>query len=202
MSPPPRSFRHVGETAELVRATLIAGIPAMFMAWIYVAASGGAAVLGPVRATAVMIGAPVAAVLVVIGLSRFTGGLFGRQWSGGDKPAPRVFSIEEAAVAQGRTADAERLYRGAIFEEPQSREARLRLAGLLVDLRRNLDEAELLYQEVRQLDPTPADEVAVFNGLLDLYRMTGRSTDFDAELQRFTQRFGAPSGVPAPGQPR
>ncbi len=199
---PSRLSRHSGETTELLRVSLLAGVPTTFFAWIYVDGHGGATALGVIPAAAIMIGVPIAAITAVWTISRFVGGLAGRHWAGGGKPAPRGFSMEEAAVAQGRIADAERMYRNAIFEEPASCEARLRLAGLLVDLKRDLEEAEVLYLEVRQLDPTPADEVAVYNGLLDLYRVTGRSEDFDAELQRFTERFSSVPGVPTSRQHR
>jgi hypothetical protein len=198
---PPRT-RHLGDTADLVRASLLAGLPALLFAGIIVGMLGGSQVLGPIRAGAILIGVPLVAILTVLGFSRLTAGLFGRDWRGGGKPMTRAFSMEEAAIAQGRTADAERMYRNAIFADPNSREARLRLAALLIDGRRDLDEAELLYQEVRHLDPNPSEEVAVFNGLLDLYQMTGRKVDFDAELRRFTERFGSAVGVPGARPPR
>jgi hypothetical protein len=49
--------------------------------------------------------------------------------------------------------------------------------------------AEQLYLEVRRLNPDRRQEVAAANGLIDLYRRTGRWTRLKVELARFAGRY-------------
>jgi hypothetical protein len=46
-----------------------------------------------------------------------------------------------------------------------------------------------LYQEVRRLQPDPRQELRAANGLIDLYRRTGRRERLGAELARFAARY-------------
>ena len=58
--------------------------------------------------------------------------------------------------------------------------------------------AERLYLEVRRSSPTPHQEMAATNGLIDPYRRTGHRDRLTVELARFADRYrGTPQGEAA-----
>lgn len=109
--------------------------------------------------------------------------------AGNIKRAPS-YSLQESLVARGKYADAEESYREHLLTAPGDLDARLALAALVRDHLKDPARAEGLFLEVRSLGPTPAQDFAVANALIDLYRATGQRGREMAELARFADRQG------------
>ncbi|MGH7645062.1 MAG: hypothetical protein ACREMR_05705, partial [Gemmatimonadales bacterium] len=89
-------------------------------------------------------------------------------------PPPPSYPVEETLIVRGQYAEAAERFRDRIRVEPADIGARLRLAALLEDHLRDFSGAERLYLEARRLRLDPRQEMAVANGLIDLYRHAGR----------------------------
>ncbi len=100
------------------------------------------------------------------------------------------FSYQESLVARGRYAEAEESYRAHVAAQPGDLDARLALAALHRDHLEDPVGAERLMLEARHLGPTLAQEFAIGNALIDLYRATRQTGRELAELARFADRFG------------
>ncbi|HEU5218239.1 MAG TPA: DUF4031 domain-containing protein, partial [Gemmatimonadales bacterium] len=108
--------------------------------------------------------------------------------AGNIKGAPS-YSYQESLIARGQIADAEQAFRDHIASAPEDLDARLALAVLIRDHGRDPDRAEVLFLEVRRLSPTPAQEYAIANALIDLYHRTGNIGREMVELARFADRY-------------
>jgi tetratricopeptide (TPR) repeat protein len=108
----------------------------------------------------------------------------------GNIPPPPTYPRQDVMIARGQYAEAADYFRDHIRIEPGDHEARLQLAQLLETRLQGHDEAERLYQEVRRMQPDPRQEMRAANGLIDLYRRTGRRDRLRVELARFADRYG------------
>ena len=113
--------------------------------------------------------------------------------AGNITPAPS-YSYQESLVARGRYDEAEQAYQDHLAAEPNDLDARLALAALIRDHARDSARAERLFLEARGLGPTPAQEYAIANALIDLYRRTGQPGREMAELARFADRYRGSDG--------
>jgi len=116
-------------------------------------------------------------------------GLVKTIFAAGDIPPPRTYPRQDVLIVRGQYAEAADYFRDHIRIEPDDHEARLQLAHLLETRLQGYDEAERLYLEVRRMQPDPRQEMRVGNGLIDLYRRTGRGDRLRVELARFADRY-------------
>jgi len=115
-----------------------------------------------------------------------------------DLPPPRAYPRQEVMIARGQYAEAAGHFRDHMVVEPDDNQARLRLAALLETHLDDAPGAEALYKEVRLRMPTPGEETAAANGLIDLYRRTGQRGRLMVELARFAERYrGSAAGEAA-----
>ena len=149
----------------------------------------------------VLVNIPLAAVGVFVIHASVKGaaaGLVRTIYAEGDLAPPRAYPRQETLIARGQYGDAAGYYRDHLVIEPDDNEARLRLAVLLETHLGDDPGAEALYKEVRVRAPTPREEVAAANGLIDLYRRTGQRGRLIAELARFAERYrGSAAGAAA-----
>ncbi len=116
-------------------------------------------------------------------------GLVKAIFAAGNIPPPPTYPRQDVMIARGQYAEAADYFRDHIRIEPGDHEARLQLAQLLETRLQAHDEAERLYQEVRRMQPDPRQEMRAANGLIDLYRRTGRRDRLRVELARFADRY-------------
>ncbi|MEO5825975.1 MAG: tetratricopeptide repeat protein [Gemmatimonadales bacterium] len=109
--------------------------------------------------------------------------------AGGNIAPTKQYSEQDALVMQGRIADAISSYQELVAVDPSDLDARLLLAALLAKEGNDLEAAERVYLEVRELAPKPHHTATLSNGLIDLYRKLGRHDDLKRELGRFARRF-------------
>jgi tetratricopeptide (TPR) repeat protein len=129
----------------------------------------------------------------IFAIHRATGaastGLVKTIFAAGDIPPPPTYPRQDVMIARGQYAEAADYFRDHIRIEPGDHEARLQLAHLLETRLQGHDEAERLYQDVRRMKPDPRQELRAANGLIDLYRRTGRRDRLRVELARFADRY-------------
>ncbi|MGH7416884.1 MAG: hypothetical protein ACREKB_03810 [Candidatus Rokuibacteriota bacterium] len=113
----------------------------------------------------------------------------GTIFAAGDIAPPPSYSVEETLIARGRYAEAAERFRERLRVTPDDIGAHLRLAALLEDYLRDFSGAEQLYLEARRRRLDPRQEMAVANGLIDLYRHAGRPDRLKVELARFADRY-------------
>jgi hypothetical protein len=99
------------------------------------------------------------------------------------------YSLQESLVARGRLPEAVESWRTYLAEHPGDLDARLAFAALHVRQLRDAAAGERMYLEVRRLSPSPRQELAIGNALIDLYHATGQHGRELAELARFADRF-------------
>ena len=116
-------------------------------------------------------------------------GLVKTIFAAGNIPPPPTYPRQDVLIARGRCAEAADYFRDHIRIDPGDHEARLQLAHLLETRLEGHDEAERLYQDVRRMQPDPRQELRAANGLIDLYRRTGRRDRLGVELSRFAERY-------------
>jgi tetratricopeptide (TPR) repeat protein len=116
-------------------------------------------------------------------------GLVKAIFAAGNIPPPPTYPRQDVMIARGQYAEAADYFRDHIRIEPGDHEARLQLAQLLETRLQGHEEAERLYQEVRRMQPDPRQEMRAANGLIDLYRRTGRRDRLRVELARFADRY-------------
>jgi len=140
-------------------------------------------------------------VLGVFAINHWTGraseGLVHTLYAAGDIPPPRTYPRQELLIVRGQYREAAAYYRDHLTIEPDDHEARLRLADLLERHLSDPEGAERLYLEVRRGKPDRSHEMRAANGLIDLYRTTGRRDRLLVELARFAERFQGTPGATA-----
>lgn len=121
----------------------------------------------------------------------FAVGLVHTMYAVGDIPPAPSYSAQETLIVRGRYADAAESFRAIIAERPEELDARIALARLLEDKMNDPTGAERLYREVQHAKPppNPRHAMAAANGLIDLYRRTGRTDRLKVELARFADRY-------------
>src|SRR5438477_7425275 len=109
----------------------------------------------------------------------------------GDIPPPPTYPQQDVLIVQGKYAEAADWFRDHLRIEPSDHEARLRLAHLLEMRLNEYDEAERVYLEVRNAQPpaNPKEQMRAANGLIDVYRKSGRTGRLMVELARFVDRY-------------
>jgi tetratricopeptide (TPR) repeat protein len=118
---------------------------------------------------------------------------------GGLKPAAS-FSYQESLAARGLLAEAKLAYEVHLQQHPGDVNALLALARLCRDRLDAIDEAESLLRKARGCRPTPDQELAISNALIDLYHKAGRRNRHLVELARLAERFaGSEVGEQARG---
>jgi len=132
-------------------------------------------------------------VVGIVAIHRLTGvasiGLVKTIFAAGNIPPPPTYPRQDVLVARGQYAEAADYFRDHLRIEPGDHEARFQLAHLLETRLQGHDEAERLYQEIRRMQPDPRQEIRAANGLIDLYRRTGRHDRLRVELARFADRY-------------
>lgn len=122
-------------------------------------------------------------------------GLVKTIFAAGDIAPPPTYPRQDVLIVRGQYAEAADCFRDHLQIEPADHEARLRLAWLLEMHLQRYDEAERLYLDIRRARPParPHHLMRAANGLIDLYRKTGRSDRLMVELARFADRYrGSP----------
>src|SRR5256712_2331176 len=110
--------------------------------------------------------------------------------SAGNIPPPPTYPNQDVLIARGQYAEAAQYFRDNLRLAPEDVEARLRLADLLERHLQDAAGAEQLYLEVRQLKTAEArQQFVAANGLIDLFRRTGRRDRLKVELARFAARY-------------
>lgn len=108
------------------------------------------------------------------------------------------YSLQESLIARGRFEEAEQAFEVHLGSHPEDLDARLALAALVRDHRRDPARAERLFLEARAGRPTRDQEFTIANALIDLYRTTGQAGREMTELARFAERYdGTEAGRPA-----
>ena len=107
----------------------------------------------------------------------------------GGLPQPESFSYQESLVIRGKPDAAREAYEAHLAAHPGDVNVRLALAQLWREQLGRPDRAEALYLEARGARPSPAQEFAIGNALIDLYRSEGNLGRELAELARFARRF-------------
>src|SRR6266513_5657624 len=116
-------------------------------------------------------------------------------YADGDIPPPPTYPRQDVLIVQGKYAEAADWFRDHLRLEPSDHEARLQLAHLLEMRLKGYDEAERLYLEIRNAEPTarPYEQMRAANGLIDLYRKLGRTGRLRVALARVVERYrGSP----------
>ena len=199
---PPRTI-DAADRAQLIKALVLFSGPCFVLLtalWFFLAKTG--VISAAAAGVLVLLSVPIA-VAAAFGLHALVGrgasGLMDTIYSwGGSVPAPRSYPRQDALIARGQYSEAAEYFRDHIRVSPEDLEARLRLADLLEHHLKGDGEAEQLYLEVRRLGTTPHHHAAATNGLIDLYRRSGRTDRLRVELARFAERYrGSAAGSAA-----
>jgi len=132
--------------------------------------------------------------------SRSAAGLENTIAAQGNGNPPATYPRQELLIARGEYRQAAEYFRDHLVVEPGDNQARLRLAVLLETRLADDGGAEALYKEVRSRRLSPHEEVAASNGLIDLYRRTGRRDRLSVELARFAERYAGTQAGEAAGR--
>lgn len=181
------------ERAQLLKVAVFFGPPCFVMlsaAWYFCAREGW--ISGGVFLLLLVLNVPLT-IAGIVAIHRLTGaastGLVNTIFAAGNIPPPPTYPRQDVLIARGQHGEAADYFRDHLRIEPGDHEARLQLANLLETRLQGHAEAERLYQEVRRLQPDPRQELRAANGLIDLYRRTGRSDRLRVELARFADRY-------------
>ena len=126
-------------------------------------------------------------------IERFTLGasvrLVGTIFASGNIEPPPTYPVAETHIVRGKFAEAAEFFRNHLKAHPEDFEARLRLADLSAAHLQRYDDAERLYREVRDAKAHPRQELAAYNGLIDLHTRMNRLDRLTVELARFADRY-------------
>jgi len=191
-----------GESAELVRISVLFGGPCFIiltLLWFFLQEKG--VIPSWLFGVLLICNIPVSALLVLAlhhSTSAASRGFVDLLSAAGNIPPPRTYPRQEVMLVRGQYQEAADYFRDHLTVEPEDDEARLRLADILERHLQDLDGAERLLLEVRRRAGHPNLELRASNGLIDLYRKTGRRDRLRVELARFADRFkGTPGAVAA-----
>ena len=183
------------DTLRLFRVAAWFGVPCFIMltsGWFFMLNKGMISPL--VFVLLVLLTIPIT-VAGVVAIHRSVGGvavlMVKTMFADGDIPPPPTYPRQDVLIAQGKFEQAADVFRDHLWAEPADHEARLQLAHLL-ETRLNGDtEAERLYLEIRNAQPSanPRELMRAANGLIDLYRRLGRTDRLKVELARFVDRY-------------
>lgn len=139
-----------------------------------------------------LVNIPVAFVLVLVvweGLGRLSEGVAQVLYAGGNLTPNPAFSIEEGMITRGAYLDARETLEGRLDGGPLDATVQLRLADLNARWIKDLVAAERWYLEARKRGGDDRHQVAVANGLIDLYRSSKQTGRLMAELARFAEAY-------------
>lgn len=182
------------DRAQLLRVAVLFGPPCFIMLsvlWYFLSTKG--AIPGWLVPLLVLLNLPLTGggiLLIHRATSGAATGFVRSLLSAGDIPPPRTYPNQEVLIAQGRYAEAADYFRDHLTIEPEDHAARLLLARLLETRLGDDAGAERLYLEVRNAGLPPREAGAATNGLIDLYRRTGRRDRLKMELARYADRYG------------
>lgn len=189
---PPR-YSDPTDGIRLVRVVVLFGCPCFIIltaAWSFLLAKG--MIGGVVFVLLVLLNVPLT-LAGIVAVHRSVGslavGIAHTVYAVGDIPPPPSYPRQDVMIAQGKFRDAAEAFRDHIQVEPEDNEARLQLAYLLETRLGAFEEAATLYQDVRRLQTEPRHEMRAANGLIDVYRRTGRLDRLKVELARFAERY-------------
>jgi hypothetical protein len=181
------------ERAQLLKVVVFFGPPCFVMltaAWYFCARQQW--ISGGVFLLLVVLNVPLT-IAGILAIHRGTGAastsLVKTIFAAGNIPPPPTYPRQDVLIARGHYAEAADYFRDHIRVEPGDHEARLQLAHLLETRLQGHDEAEQLYLGVRRMQPDQRQELRAANGLIDLYRRTGRRDRLRVELARFADRY-------------
>ncbi|HVH67115.1 MAG TPA: tetratricopeptide repeat protein [Gemmatimonadales bacterium] len=106
----------------------------------------------------------------------------------GNIAPPPSYPHQDLLIGQGKYAEAADYFRDHLRIAPEDVDARLRLADLLERHLGDLAGAEQQYLAVRRGSDALRLEIAVTNGLIDVYRKLGRRDRLVLELSRLAER--------------
>ena len=106
----------------------------------------------------------------------------------GNIPPPPSYPWQDVLIGQGKYTEAADYFRDHLRIVPDDVDARIRLADLLERHLGDLAGAEQQYLAVRRSGDAPRLEIAVTNGLIDVYRKQGRRDQLMVELARMRDR--------------
>lgn len=185
--------RHAGETVESLRAAVTLG-PWLFLLlivpesviWIRHQISTGTYTL------LLVVINPLLLVGIAWLLRRVSGrvatSLMGMLFSARGTPHTAEFSEIESLIIRGNYPEAGDALRSHLVAWPSDTAAIIRLADLTATHLRDPDAAVALLLRARETRPTPHQDIAIANGLIDLYRSLGREHDLGRELVRFARQ--------------
>lgn len=124
-------------------------------------------------------------------------GLVNTITAAGNIAPPRTYPRQDVFMVRGQFQEAAEYFRDHLTVEPDDDEARLRLADILERHLQDPEGAERLLLEVRRRAQEPGHQLRASNGLIDLYRKTGRRDRLMVELARFADRHRGTSGAEA-----
>ena len=181
------------ERVQLLKLTVLFAGPSFTILtalWMFLKFQG--VLSGRAVVVLVILNVPLAALGVWLlhrGTSGVAGGFARTVFAGGNIPPPRTYPRQETLIVRGEYAEAAAYFRDHLRVSPEDLDARLRLAALLERHLAGYDEAERLYLEVRGAKPDARQEMAAYNGLIDLHMKTGRRDRLKVELARFAERY-------------
>lgn len=108
--------------------------------------------------------------------------------AGGNLPPDPAHSGIESLVIRGHYQEAADAFRKHLVANPRDHLARIKLAELCLQHLDLPNEAERLYLEIRQGQPSPKEDRLATNLLMELYRKLGRQDRLMVELARFAQQ--------------
>jgi hypothetical protein len=111
--------------------------------------------------------------------------------TGRSTPTPRQYSEQESLIVRGQFAEAADSFTAILADDPGNIDARMRLAALLERECNDPAAAEQCYRVVRRLTPTPEQDWAASNALIELHQRTGESGKLRIELQRIARQYRA-----------
>jgi len=190
-----------GERAELLRIIALFAGPCFIMLtllWYFLQEKG--IIPGWLCGVLVICNIPLTAIGVVVLHHTTTAasqGLVNTITAAGNIAPPRTYPRQDVFIVRGQFREAAEYFQDHLTVEPDDDEARLRLAELLERKLGDPAGAERLYLEVRRRAVDPGLQMRASNGLIDLYRATGRRDRLMVELARFADRYRGTPGADA-----
>jgi hypothetical protein len=185
---PPPAHGHVGDKVERLRVIFLVGIPFLFFDVILFAVGLLPSWSWPLVLLGTVGGVIALGYAVAFLAERSAHGFMRTLLSSGGERHTHGYSAQESLVMRGHFDEAIASYHHHIAHTPADLDARLRLAELLAKEGNDLVAAEAMYLEVRVLGPSLRQDVALSNGLIDLYRRNGAQEQLKGELARFARR--------------
>ncbi len=177
------------DRGQLLRLSVLIGIPALFLLSLLDVALFARGQIGPrLLLLLLLLNLPITA-LIIFGTWRLIGGasrgLVQMVLGAGNLPHRPEHSALESLVARGFYREAAEAFRAHLEASPGDNAARIKLAALESDHLENPAAAEQLYREIRASRPTPGQDALATNLLIELYRRTGQRGRLMAELARY-----------------